>query len=169
MDHLHSEIPVLDLDDFTLGDRKKRSQFVKRLGEAYNKIGFVTIKNHGLSDDICRNLYNVVQKFFNQPDETIEKYEIEGLYGQRGYTGKGKEHAKGRVTGDLKEFFHIGQEIDSDDDLASEYPLNVWPKELPDFKTHTLEVYRTLEHAGKMILRAIALYLELDEYYFDKK
>ena len=107
--------------------------------------------------------------FFNQSDEVKQKYEIEGLFGQRGYTGKGKEHAKGRTTGDLKEFYHVGQDMPPDDELASEYPSNVWPEEIREFKDYTLQAYRTLEIAGKSMLKAIALYLDLEEDYFEAK
>jgi isopenicillin N synthase-like dioxygenase len=168
MNQLYDKIPVLDLDDFTTGDTNQKTKFVQQLGAAYNDIGFVAIKNHGLSDDLCNQLYGVVKIFFFQPDEIKQKYEIEGLFGQRGYTGKGKEHAKGRTTGDLKEFYHVGQE-DIPEELADEYPANVWPKEIPQFRKLTLESYKTLEKAGISMLRAIALYLGLEEHYFDEK
>jgi isopenicillin N synthase-like dioxygenase len=53
--------------------------------------------------------------------------------------------------------------------LADEYPANVWPKEIPQFRKLTLESYKTLEKAGISMLRAIALYLGLEEHYFDEK
>jgi isopenicillin N synthase-like dioxygenase len=71
---------------------------------------------------------------------------------QRGYTGKGKEHAKGRNTGDLKEFYHVGQELSSipdSDPIKSEYPANIWPDEIPEFESIALDVYKTLENVGK--------------------
>ena len=169
MDQLYNKIPVLDLHDFNSDDEQKKKAFVSALGAAYNDIGFVAIKNHGLSDQLCNNLYENVQRFFNQPDKLKKKYEIEGLFGQRGYTGKGKEHAKGSTTGDLKEFYHVGQDMPPDDELASEYHLNVWPEEISEFRDYTLQAYKTLEIAGKSMLKAIALYLDLEEDYFEAK
>jgi isopenicillin N synthase-like dioxygenase len=166
---LYDEIPSLDLADFTSGDPEKKRRFVAQLGQAFNNIGFVAIRNHYLSDELAHKLYEVVKRFFALPDEIKQKYEIPGLAGQRGYVGKGKEHAKGRNTGDLKEFYHIGQEVEDDDPIKSEYPANVWPEELPEFKTFGLAVYRQLEKTGVQMLRAIALYLELPENYFDDK
>ncbi|MDX1628465.1 MAG: 2-oxoglutarate and iron-dependent oxygenase domain-containing protein, partial [Fulvivirga sp.] len=166
---LYDEVPSLDLNDFTKGDKGKREAFVKKLGEAYNNIGFVAIKNHYLSDDLTDKLYAAIKKFFALPDNVKETYEIEGLAGQRGYIGKGKEHAKGRSTGDLKEFFHIGQEVEGDDPVKDEYPDNVWVKEVPELKDVGLEVYKRLEKTGVEMLRAIALYLGLEENYFDSK
>ncbi len=166
MDH---NIPWIDLADFTSGDPEKKQAFVQKLGAAYEEIGFVAVKNHGLSDATTRTLYKEVQHFFELEDQVKKQYEIEGLAGQRGYTSFGKEHAKGRNTGDLKEFWHFGQYVEDDDPIKTEYPANVEVRELPAFNTVGKEAYQTLEKAGQNMLRAIALYLGLDEFYFDDK
>jgi isopenicillin N synthase-like dioxygenase len=169
---LYEEIPSLDLADFTSGDAEKKTAFVKKLGDAYQNIGFVAIKNHGLSKELQDRLYAVIKKYFALPDEIKAKYEKPEIGFQRGYTGKGKEHAKGRNTGDLKEFYHVGQElsdIPDSDPIKSEYPANIWPVEIPEFESIALEIYKTLENAGKNMLKAIALHLGLEEEYFEDK
>jgi isopenicillin N synthase-like dioxygenase len=166
---LYDEIPSLDLANFTSGDKDKKLKFVNDLGTAYNSIGFVAIKNHFLNDDMQQRLYAAIKKFFALPDSVKQKYELSGLAGQRGYIGKGKEHAKGRNTGDLKEFFHVGQELNQNELLKEGYPANVWPTEVPELKDVAIEVYRALEKTGTFMLRAIALYLNLPENYFDEK
>ncbi|HMR57006.1 MAG TPA: 2-oxoglutarate and iron-dependent oxygenase domain-containing protein [Cyclobacteriaceae bacterium] len=168
-DMLFDVIPSLDLADFTDGDTQRKAKFVEQLGSAYNNIGFVAIKNHYLTDELSANLYSVIKKFYALPDSVKQKYEIPGLAGQRGYIGKGKEHAKGRNTGDLKEFYHVGQEVLDNDPIKKEYPDNVWPTELPEFKEIALDVYKRLEKTGVQMLKAIALYLNLPEDYFDNK
>jgi len=162
-------IPSIDLADFTSGDAEKKAQFVKQLGEAYETIGFVAVKNHGLSDALCTSLYTEVQKFFSLSEAQKRQYEIEGLGGQRGYVSFGKEHAKNRNEGDLKEFWHFGQTVEDGDAIKDEYPENVKVNELSNFNPIGKEVYQKLEVAGRDMLRAIALYLELDEKYFDAK
>jgi isopenicillin N synthase-like dioxygenase len=166
---LYDKIPSLDLADFTSGDSEKKNKFVQDLGEAYNNIGFVAIRNHFLTEDLSARLYETIKKFYALPDSVKQRYEIAGLAGQRGYIGKGKEHAKGRNTGDLKEFYHVGQEVLDNDPIKNEYPDNVWPEELPEFKAIALDVYRRLESTGVQMLKAIALYLGLPENYFDEK
>ncbi|MEY4930511.1 MAG: hypothetical protein RI909_1235 [Bacteroidota bacterium] len=166
---LYDTIPSLDLADFTSGDPEKKNKFVQDLGEAYNNIGFVAIRNHFLTEDLSARLYETIKKFYALPDSVKQRYEIAGLAGQRGYIGKGKEHAKGRNTGDLKEFYHVGQEVLDNDPIKNEYPDNVWPEELPEFKEIALDVYRRLESTGVQMLKAIALYLGLPENYFDEK
>ena len=166
-DILYDEVPSVDLANFTANDPARKEKFVRTLGDAFENIGFVAVKNHGLSDALVQKLYRSIKQFFDLPEAVKAGYEVKGLGGQRGYTAKGKEHAKGRKVGDLKEFYHIGQEIAEIDAVRLGYPENVFPQEVPEFKAATVEAYRTLEAAGKKILRAIALYLELDEFYFD--
>lgn len=162
-------IPSVDLADFTEGNKETKAAFVKELGKAYEEIGFVAVKNHGLSDALCNELYAQVKGFFTLSKEEKETYEIEGLAGQRGYVSFGKEHAKNKNEGDLKEFWHFGQTVEDNDPIKEEYPDNVQVNELPEFNAVGREVYQKLEETGREMLRAIALHLNLDENYFDAK
>lgn len=54
---LLDEIPSLDLADFRSGDPQRKAKFVQDLGEAYQNIGFVALKNHGLNDEQTQTLY----------------------------------------------------------------------------------------------------------------
>ena len=162
-------IPSVDLADFTEGNKETKAAFVKELGKAYEEIGFVAVKNHGLSDALCNELYAQVKGFFTLSKEEKETYEIKGLAGQRGYVSFGKEHAKNKNEGDLKEFWHFGQTVEDNDPIKEEYPDNVQVNELPEFNAVGREVYQKLEETGREMLRAIALHLNLDENYFDAK
>ncbi|MEG1265644.1 MAG: 2-oxoglutarate and iron-dependent oxygenase domain-containing protein [Myroides sp.] len=160
-------IPSVDLRDFLSDDPVRKQKFVNEIGKAYEEIGFVALKGHFLSDELVEKLYQQVRNFFNLPLEVKEKYEIPGIGGQRGYVSFGKESAKGRTTGDLKEFWHFGQYVENNDKLANEYPENVTVNELPEFNSIGKETYKMLEKTGVYVLRALALYLDLNEFYFD--
>lgn len=162
-----NNIPSVDLADFISGDPKRKQKFVDEIGKAYEEIGFVALKNHFLDNDLEENLYKEVKTFFDLPLEVKKKYEIEGLAGQRGYISFGKEHAKGIKEGDLKEFWHFGQEPAADANLTEEYPENVQVAELKNFNKVGMEAYRMLEKTGIYVLRALALYIGLEEHYFD--
>jgi isopenicillin N synthase-like dioxygenase len=162
-------IPRLDLNSYINGSAADRQQFSDDIGKAFNETGFVTITNHGLSKQLIDDLYAEVKNLFTQPDAVKQKYEIPGLAGQRGYTGKGKETAKGFKTPDLKEFWQIGQTVTDGSPIKEQYPDNVTVEELPAFNITTREVYKKLESAGIHLLRAIAVYLNLEETYFDNK
>jgi len=160
-------IPVVDLSDFLSGDTARKNNFVQQLGKAYEDVGFVAVKNHGIPDKLVADLYKYVQQFFSMPLEKKKKYEKPDLAGQRGYTSFGKEHAKGSDAPDLKEFFQYGQTVEDNDAVKTEYPGNVKVAEVPGFDNTLFEAYRAFEKSGKALLQAIALYLGLDEHYFD--
>ncbi|MGB5171484.1 isopenicillin N synthase family dioxygenase [Eudoraea sp.] len=163
-----SGIPSVDLRKFLNEDKSSREKFISEIGNAFEEIGFVALSGHFLSEALVSELYKEVKDFFNLPQKVKNKYEIEGIGGQRGYTSFGKEHAKGRKEGDLKEFWHFGQYVSNDAELEKEYPKNVVVDELPDFNKVGKEAYLMLEKTAKYVLRALALYLDLPETYFDE-
>lgn len=162
-----NNIPSVDLADFLSDDPKKKQKFVDEIGSAYEEIGFVSLKNHFLDDKLTEELYKEVKKFFDLPIEVKRKYEIEGLGGQRGYVSFGKETAKGKSVADLKEFWHFGQEPCEGVYLPEELPENVQVKELDRFNETGMQAFRMLEKTGVYVLRALAIYIGLDEFYFD--
>lgn len=162
-------IPRLDLNDYMNGNEQQRKSFSDGIGKAFNETGFVTIANHGMSKELMAELYVEVKKLFDLQEDIKKKYEIVALAGQRGYTSKGREKAKDSNTPDLKEFWQVGQFVEGEVMPKDEYPNNILVDELPRFNEITKEVFKKLEHAGTHILRAIAVYLGLDENYFDAK
>ncbi|MGM0636417.1 MAG: isopenicillin N synthase family dioxygenase [Bacteroidota bacterium] len=163
-----TNIPSVDLADFVSGDPKRKQKFVDEIGSAYEEIGFVALKNHFLDDNLVDDLYREVKSFFALPETIKKKYEREDIGGQRGYVSFGKEHAKGKKEGDLKEFWHFGQEPDEDAKLTEEYPDNVVVEELDNFNQTGMQAYQMLEKTGIYVLRALALYIGIEETYFDK-
>ena len=161
-------IPSVDLQDFVSGDPQRKQKFITEIGNAFEQIGFVALSGHFLPDSLVDDLYAEVKNFFNLPQDIKDKYEIEGIGGQRGYTSFGKEHAKGRKEGDLKEFWHFGQYVVDNPKLEAEYPNNIMVTELEKFNVVGKETYKMLEKTAKYVLRALALRLGLDEYYFDE-
>ena len=163
-----SAIPSVNLHDFLSDDPIKKQKFIDEIGKAYEEIGFVALKGHFLDEALVDTLYSEVKNFFNLPLEVKETYEIPGIGGQRGYISFGKESAKGKKEGDLKEFWHFGQYVEDDPERAKEYPANAQVTELPKFNEAGKEAYRMLEKTAKYVLRALALHLDLEETYFDK-
>jgi isopenicillin N synthase-like dioxygenase len=161
-------IPVVNLADFLSGDPQLKQKFVNDLGKAYEEVGFVAVKNHGIPDDLIADLYKYVQKFFSLPSNKKYEYEKKELAGQRGYTSFGREHAKGSDAPDLKEFFQYGQTVEDNDPIKKQYPDNISIKDIPEFSPTLFRAYRAFEKSGKALLQAIALYLGLDEHYFDE-
>jgi len=162
-------IPRLDLNHYVNGSAEQKKQFSEDIGKAFTETGFVTIANHGMTQELMNELYVEVRKFFDLPEDVKSKYEKPELAGQRGYTSKGKEKAKGAPVADLKEFWQRGQTVTDGDPVKAQYPDNVLVEELPRFNEVTREVYERLEIAGRHLLKAISVYLGLDENYFEPK
>ncbi|MDH5413937.1 MAG: isopenicillin N synthase family oxygenase [Flavobacteriaceae bacterium] len=163
-----NSIPSVDLSKFLSTDPQQKQQFVNEIGRAYEEIGFVALKGHFLSDELVDKLYDQIKKFFSLREEIKKIYEIDGIGGQRGYVSFGKESAKGKKEGDLKEFWHFGQYVEDNPNLNALYPKNVIVNELPEFNSVGKETFKMLEKTGVYVLRALAIYLGLNEFYFDK-
>lgn len=162
-------VPVINLQDFLSGDNDKKTNFVTALGKAYEEVGFVAVEGHGISDELIDNFYNSVEAFFKLPVDEKLKYEIVELAGQRGYTSFGREKAKQSQVADLKEFWQTGQYVEGEDIIKENYPDNLIVSEVPDFNVYSEQLYKSFEKAGKSLLKAIALFLELKEDYFEDK
>ncbi len=163
-----NQIPSLDLRDFLSEDTKRKEEFVQSIGRAFQEIGFCAVKGHLLSDDLVERLYSQIKLFFDLPYEVKAKYEFPQYSGQRGYVSFGKESAKGSKHGDLKEYWHFGQYIEEEEKEKYNYFPNIHVEELSEFNEVGREVYSTLEETAKHILRALALYLNIKEDYFDQ-
>ena len=162
-----NKIPSVNLLDFISNDPKRKQKFVNQIGEAYETIGFVALKGHFLDDTLVDTLYSEIKKFFDLSTAQKQSYEVPGIGGQRGYVSFGKESAKGRKEGDLKEFWHFGQYVQDNPELEAEYHENVEVRELAEFNKVGKETYKMLEKTATYVLRALSLHLGLDEFYFD--
>jgi len=166
---MSKQIPTLDIRRFTAPDSPAdRAAFVSELGQTYQQWGFAGIRNHGITADEIDAAYRVFQAFFALPDATKRRYHIPGGGGARGYTPFGVETAKGAAHFDLKEFWHIGRELDATAGRA-QMPPNLWPQEIPGFREHGYHLYQRLDALGAKILSALALYLGLAEDWFADK
>ena len=149
-----------------LSDASLRKSFIKELGYSLENIGFVKITQNKLIENFRLQLYSSVQEFFSLSDNIKKKYEKKELMGQRGYTSKNVEHAKDNKHPDLKEFFQVGMDPQGNNGSLLE---NVKVEEVPEMNILGSKTYKILHEIGTLILRAIALYLDLDEKFFDDK
>ena len=158
-------IPVLDFRRY----RSDLAGFARDLGAAWRTLGFVAIRDHGVSEALIEGAYAEVRAFFDLPLESRMAYELSGAGGARGYTRFGVEHAKDSKQVDLKEFWHVGRELAPDSPYLGLYPANVWPRELPAFRPRLLGLFSVLERVGNALLRAGARHLGIADGYFEDK
>ena len=142
------------------------NRFARLLGKSFEDYGFAIIAAHGIPAELIAEAEAKAKAFFALPAEVKKKYAIPGGGGARGYTPFGIETAKGQKAHDLKEFWHVGRELPEDHKFAEVMAPNVWPEEVPGFRTTLLTLFDTFDRTGLKILAAIARYLGVDENYF---
>jgi isopenicillin N synthase-like dioxygenase len=160
-----NRIPTLDIRRFD----SDRDAFIAELGDAYRQWGFCGISGHGISDDLINGAYGVFRDFFSLPEPVKAKYHVPGSGGARGYTPFGIETAKDSRYPDLKEFYHIGRELPADSKYVPFMPPNLWPEEIPEFKSYAYGLYQALDALGSRVLSALALHIGLPgDFFVDK-
>jgi isopenicillin N synthase-like dioxygenase len=158
------QVETVHLSQFREGSPKDRAEFIRVLGDSFRHTGFVKVAGHTVRQADVDGTYDAARAFFALPEAAKRRYFVEGGGGARGFTSFGSEHAKDNPVGDLKEFWHVGQELPVEHPLKAVYGDNLWPEaEVPGFKAHALALYRALETCAGTLLEALALYLGLPE------
>lgn len=160
------KVPTLSLNAYTDGSESEKQEFIDQLLMGFKEYGFIILKDHPIKTELLHSAYSLSEEMFALPlDRKLElKTPVGG--GQRGYTAFGTEHAKDQSVPDLKEFWHVGRELSPGHEYYEQYPQNVWPSELPEFKTTFLKMYEALDFVGDIILEAFTGPLDLDKNYF---
>lgn len=182
-------IPIVDLAPLEGGSGREVEKTASQLYDAFRRVGFAYVKNHGVPQDMVEAAFDWVgmelptearapltaqsRKFFALPQSVKDKAP-HPPYGwhHRGYSGVGLEKtaqamldesgmAELRKVPDCKESFEIG----SDDN--GRMP-NIWPPEhdIPGFRGFFQRFYDACYGVEVKLLRAIAVGLGLDEAYF---
>ncbi len=144
---------------------ENRESFLSELLTGLQECGFVILRDHAIDCPRREHAYHLLERLFALPIETKLKYDSKDG-GRRGYTAFGRENAKGNPHTDLKEFWHVGQELSRDSAYFKDYPDNVWPEEIPGFETFFKSFYRDLEALGKTILEALGEAMNLEPDFF---
>lgn len=158
------QIPLVDFRDHRAGGAR-RAAFVDALGRGLEAFGFVNVVGHGTPDALLDRAYDVAARCFALSDAAKRRCEAPEIARQRGYTSFGVERARDREMPDLKEFWHVGRDLDPSHPLSrsGEVPANRFPAELPEFGAVMRELFAAQDRFGTELLVAIGEYLGLPE------
>lgn len=157
-----TSLPVLSL-------KQPKAEFAQAIGDSFRTFGFALVKDFAIDRDLIDRAWKLSEAFFALPEAEKRSYHDAAIGGARGYTPFGVEIAKDAKHHDLKEFWHVGRDLPPGSPLAdASMPPNVWPARPEGFREVLEELYRQFDETGATILSAIALYLGLDEHWFDK-
>ncbi|KAF4481680.1 flavonol synthase [Fusarium agapanthi] len=169
-----TSIPILDLA--AAQDPATKPQFLKELRHALMEVGFLYLKNVGISDELFQKIIELGKGFFDIPEEEKLKIEMKNAPSFLGYSRLSAEITAGEI--DHREQI----------DLSTEHPIpgpdaplyrnllapNQWPSEdsLPEFR----KVYRDYMgrmgkisiHFTSLIAEAIELPSDAFNKYFDQ-
>lgn len=159
-------MPLTTLPVLSLADEPAR--FSQQIGDSFKTFGFALVRDHGIDQGLIDTAWRLTGEFFALPDAEKRRYFVEGGAGARGYTPFGTEIAKGAKLHDLKEFWHVGRDLPAGHRLAdASMPPNVWPDRPAGFRACFDALFDAFDRTGATILSRIAVYLGLEEHWFD--
>jgi isopenicillin N synthase-like dioxygenase len=165
------QIPVIDFHAFVTGDAVAQQTIAKEIFQACHEIGFLYLKNHGMSQELRDRVFAQSQWFFHLPVEVKRQLAWSSEFSNRGYVGIERERLNPTQPGDLKEAFNVGKEkaaaSPNPDDPA--LTQNRWLPEDDGFRETVLEFFEACAEIADRVFRAFALALDLPESFLADK
>ncbi len=104
------EIPVIDFSLFSNGNVTAKQTVVEQIYQACHEIGFMYLKNSGISIDKFESVLIQSKYFFDLPLEVKQQQAWSNEFSNQGYVGIERERLEPNKPGDLKEAFNIGKQ-----------------------------------------------------------
>ena len=145
--------------------KKDKKNFSNELGDNFRQWGFAGIKDHSVDPSLVTEVVSLFADFFKLPRKVKESYYKAELGGSRGYTPIKIETPKGGKNPDIKEFWHIGRNLDSNDPYRKWMHDNFFINEIPELSEKANLLFCQFDELGYSLLEAVALYLDLEEKY----
>jgi len=169
-------IPIIDLENITESDITRRRALADAMRDACINVGFLYVKNHGISDAVIDNALAASKRFFSLPTEQKAEIDIRKSMNYKGYTALLSSNNDPDNAGDMHEGFEFGweemQAKEFDEKRANDGAMagaNVWPRDVPGFREDVLTYYHAAVDLGKKLFPLFALALNLPENFFDDK
>ena len=173
------QIPIVDLARFETGDAKTTAEAAGALDRVCREIGFLVITNHGVPNQIQRDLYDAGSDFFDMPIDDKMTVRRPTNDQNRGYIPYGEETLArmhgGDTPPDYKEVFAIGPFDRPEDDYHSQdrsYPNfapNQWPGQPPTLEPAMRSYFTALDGLSRRLAGYFALALDLPVDWFADK
>ncbi len=147
-------LPIIDVTSRAAPDEIDR---------ACRHFGFFAIRNHGVDNDLRRDVIDAATDFFGRSNEEKQQVALErGGAAWRGWFPLGGELTSG--VADLKEGYYFGRELPLDP--RPMHGPNIWPAEPPSLRALVSEWMATMEPLAQHVLSLMAQGMGLDSAYF---
>lgn len=164
-------IPVIDLGPLRNGGADGLRLVAGEMRAASRTAGFFYIRDHGIPETTREAALAAAKVFFALPEEQKLGVKVNSLH--RGYVPMGQTVLSDGARSDLKESFVWGLELGEDDpDVRAGKALmgpNIWPDGVPNMRRALYGYFEETEKCGHLLLRALAVALDLPESYFTER
>ena len=141
-----------DIRDFMAGGDAQQL-FVDGVQRSLSTTGFFFLSNHGIPEAVTERVLEVLPAFFR--DLSQDERSAYALSDLLGYTPPKVEKGEGFSVPDEKHFVHVRDGV------------TLYVREVPDFAPALAELSEHFHSLAVLLLRAVALSLELPEWQFD--
>ncbi|MDA8962259.1 isopenicillin N synthase family oxygenase [Congregibacter sp.] len=148
------EVPVIDCDQGIRSDL----EIAQDIDSALRNIGFMAVRNLGVSPERIIDVFSTAQSFFHSSVEAKQRCAYEAAMENFGYQGIGEESLDPNRPSDLKETFTMRNL------LAERVGAQRWPSD--EFRRSVSVFYRDALSAAQRLQRLLALALDVPGEYF---
>lgn len=159
-------VPSFSAADIRAGD----AETLARLATAAQDIGFLTVKDTGLTAARVRFVLAAYDAFFSLPESDKQKVNMALTGANRGWGAPQSEQVDPEANPDYKQVFDCGRPLPNDDPRANlpVYAPNLWP-DLPGFQPVIEAYFKDAMVVAMDLLRGLAMAIGQDATYFDDK
>ena len=160
------DVAVLDLTPLTEG--RDITELAKQLDRACRTIGFFYVENHGIPEEVLRNVFAATKRYFDIPLAERMAHKMDDRF-RRGFMPQGINQHPGYAP-DLKERYEVGVDLPLDHPLVvAGLPLhgpNKWPADMPWLREAAETYFKEAWALGERLLKVFAVALGVEEGYF---
>ncbi|KAI9731235.1 MAG: hypothetical protein M1834_005428 [Cirrosporium novae-zelandiae] len=172
-------IPTINIANIDSPSLEVRKEIAKEIYDACSTCGFFYLKNHQLPENLLKDTFDVLKRFFALDHEIKMDAHVQKNPAIRGYEPMFETRLDPRTQGDLKEAFTMGdcviepeqnyvEKVGSAPRAHITKPQNIWPSEAPWFREGLYNYYREVLPLAMKLVRIFALAFDLDETSFDE-
>lgn len=153
-----NNIPIIDMTAFLEGSAEGRAKTAQEIYSAAHDVGFLYLKNFGMSEDLLEAAFEIADSLFNSEEKFKVPFSAEENHGYTGMQGEALDPTK---PADLKETFTCRN-------LAGRpNGPEHWPN--PQFEAFMRVFHKRVVKIASDVMSAFALALDLPSDYFDDK
>ena len=153
-----SNLAIIDMGPYREGSKEERNKVAQEIYHAAHNVGFLYLKNYGMSEDLLETAFSVAKSFFVSVEKTKVPFSATLNHGYTAINGEALDPSK---PADLKETFTSRNLANVPS--GSEY----WPNS--EFEAFMRGFYKSVSQIASDVMAAFAIALDLPKGFFDER